>query len=74
MAGNESVWGQRGDEGIEYRTLVGDDKSGRQTTMQVPTNDWSSKAVKAAGNESVGDRMTVLEAVKASYSVISKCK
>jgi hypothetical protein len=42
-AGDESVWGQRGNEGIEYRTLAGDDKIGRRTTMQVPTNDWSGK-------------------------------
>ena len=41
--GDESVWGQCGDEGIEYRTLAGDDKIGRWTTMQVPTNDWSDK-------------------------------
>ena len=41
--GNESVWGQRGDEGIEYHTLVGDDEIGQRMTMQVPTNDWSGK-------------------------------
>jgi hypothetical protein len=35
--------GWRGDEGIEYRTLGGDDEIGRRTTMQVPTNDWSGK-------------------------------
>jgi hypothetical protein len=42
-AGNESVWGQRSNEGIEYHTLAGDDEIGRWTTMQVPTNDWSGK-------------------------------
>jgi len=43
-AGDESVWGQRGDEGIEYLTLAGDEEIGRRTTMQqVPTNDWSGK-------------------------------
>jgi hypothetical protein len=31
--GNKSVWGQRGDEGIEYHTLAGDDEIGRRTTM-----------------------------------------
>jgi hypothetical protein len=42
-AGDESAWGQRGDEVIEYRTLAGDDEIGRWTTIQVPTNDWSGK-------------------------------
>ena len=40
---DESVWGQRGDEGIEYRTFAGNNEIGRWTTMQVPTNDWSGK-------------------------------
>ena len=53
-AGNESIWGQRGDEGIEYRTLASDDEEiGRRSTMQVPTNDRSGKGTaKAAGDES----------------------
>ena len=42
-AGDKSIWGQCGDEGIEYRTLAGDDEIGRRTTIQVPTNDWSGK-------------------------------
>jgi len=42
-AGKESIWGQRGDEGIKYHTLAGDDEIGRRTTMQVPTNNWSGK-------------------------------
>ncbi len=42
-ADDESIWGQRSDEGIEYRTLAGDDEIERGTTMHVPTNDWSGK-------------------------------
>ena len=42
-ADDKIVWGQRGNEGIEYRTLASDDEIGRGTTMQVPTNGWSGK-------------------------------
>ena len=61
--GNESVWGQRGDEGIEYRTLAGQAITragcGRQYKYQPTTG--AAKAVKAAGDESVGDRMTACD-------------
>jgi hypothetical protein len=42
-ADDDSIWGQRGDEGIEYFTLAGDDEIGRGMIIQVPTNDWSGK-------------------------------